>query len=59
VFNSPFTFYTEFVLVFLTHIQKLLEDQEQYVAHAGHWVKSDAAKASNMKQSETLRFVCL
>ncbi|KAF6032077.1 hypothetical protein EB796_009577 [Bugula neritina] len=45
----------QFVLVFLTHIQKLLEDQEQYVAHAGHWVKSDAAKASNMKQSETLR----
>ena len=30
-------------------------DQEEF--STTHWVKTDAAKASNMKQSETMRFV--
>ena len=30
--------------------------EKQYEFATGQWVKTDAAKASNMKQSETLRY---
>ncbi|XP_067937583.1 E3 ubiquitin-protein ligase rnf213-alpha-like [Watersipora subatra] len=43
----------QFLEIFLEHAHKLLSEQGQYIS--SHWVKADAAKASNMKQSETLR----
>ena len=46
---------SEFVLVFLKHMFKLMCDAERYAPMKIQWVKSDAAKASNMKKSETLR----
>ena len=44
----------EFVLVFLGHMHKLMVEVEKY-NNSMKWVKGDAAKASNMKKSETLR----
>ena len=44
-----------FLETFLGHVHQLLADQDTY--SVTHWVKADAAKASNMKQSETLRYV--
>jgi hypothetical protein len=41
--------------VFVRHMSKLLEDQEEFVFT--NWVKADAVKASNMKRSETVRYV--
>ena len=43
----------EFREIFLTHVYTLLKKQEEN--SFTHWVKADAAKASNMKQSETMR----
>ena len=53
-FKLDFTlFRLDFLRLFLTHVRDLLEKQYEFAT--GQWVKTDAAKASNMKQSETLR----
>ena len=48
---------SDFLRLLLRHLHDLLQAQDEY--DPGHWVKTDAAKASNMKQSETLRYVYL
>ena len=45
----------EFKEIFLTQVHDLLKKQEENTRT--HWVQADAAKASNMKQSETMRSV--
>ena len=52
----------EFQRIFLTHVHNLLKDQDENNPRSnemGRWVKADAANASNMKHSETLRYVLL
>lgn len=51
-------FFSDFVHVFLDHMLLLMVDAEQGNTNKSQWVKSEAAKASNMKKSETLRFEC-
>ena len=46
--------FSDFLNSFLRHVHTLLKNQE-LMAGTTHWVKTDAAKASNMKQSETMR----
>jgi len=46
-------FIAEFRGVFLKHVYELLRRQEEF--STSDWVKTDAANASNMKKSETLR----
>lgn len=43
-----------FLEVFLRHAHDMLAKQDEY-SHS-QWVRADAAKASNMKRSETLRY---
>ena len=45
----------DFLKLFLTHVHGLLREQEDANMKTD-WVKVDAAKASNMKKSETLRY---
>ena len=45
----------DFREIFLTQVHDLLKKQEENTRT--HWVQADAAKASNMKQSETMRSV--
>ncbi|KAF6041607.1 hypothetical protein EB796_000120 [Bugula neritina] len=45
----------EFRRLFLGHAQSLLKHQDESNSTSLKWVKNDAAKASNMKESETLR----
>ena len=49
--------FSDFREIFLKHVHNLLEKQEENCRF--HWVKADAAKASNMKQSETMRYFCM
>ncbi|XP_067935230.1 E3 ubiquitin-protein ligase rnf213-alpha-like [Watersipora subatra] len=44
----------EFLLPFMKHVHHLLKKQEDGEAQI-HWIRTDAVKASNMKQSETMR----
>jgi len=48
-----FLWFTDFAGLFLKHVYELLKKQEEF--SPSHWVTADAAKASNMKQSETMR----
>lgn len=49
---SFFFIAVDFLQHFLRHVYKLLKEEEVY---GSHWIKADAAKASHMKKSETLR----
>ena len=55
---SSFYLLLEFEKIFLTHVYDLLEQQDDANNDAlGKWVKRDAANATHMKKSETLRLV--
>jgi len=47
--------FTDFAGLFLKHVYELLKKQEEF--SPSFWVTADAAKASNMKQSETMRCI--
>lgn len=51
--DKAFNPVVDFLRIFLSHVYSLMKEEEKY--SRSQWVKTDAAKASHMKKSETLR----